>query len=182
MAIQMLLPGLGPAPMLSANRTGAGLSTYPHVDSLVLQKQAKEIGRAGELLARSVLTRLGEQCYAAGEEAAFDLLLMRPEAALRVQVKTTSTTRDGVYRFRMQKGYRGAPAGVRLYAPGDYDLAALVILPHDAVLFTAEKREVHMVPCQRVEALRARPYASLHQALRDLGLAAPGGEAAIARH
>ena len=182
MAIQMLLPGLDPAPMLSTRRSRADLSTYPHVDPMVLQTQAKEIGRAGELLAHSVLIRLGEQCYTAGEEAAFDLLLMRPEAALRVQVKTTTNARDGVYRFRMQKGYRGNPAGVRLYAPGDYDLAALVILPHDAVLFTAAKQEIHMVPCRSVGALRARPYASLQQALQDLGLPVSPHHAAIARH
>ncbi len=182
MAIQMLLPGLDLAPMLATDPRSANLSTYPHVDPLVLQTQAKEIGRAGELLAHSVLTRLGAQCYAAGEEAAFDLLLMRPEAALRVQVKTTTNARDGVYRFRMQKGYRGNPSGVRLYAPGDYDLAALVILPHDAVMFTAAKQELHAISCQRIAGLRARPYASLHQALRDLGILPQGTKAAAGRH
>ena len=170
MSHQMLLPGLDLARVPAQGRNTCGLATYPDVDPKVLQNQAKEIGRAGELLVHSVLTRLGERCYPASEDTQFDLLLMRPEAALRVQVKTITNPRNGLYRVRMQKGYRCNPAGVRLYAPDDYDLAALVILPHDAVMFTAAKRDVHTIPCQRIAGLRARPYASLHQALHDLGI------------
>lgn len=66
------------------------------------------------------------------------------------------------------------PAGGSPLCPGDYDLAALVILPHDTVLFTAVKQEIHRVPCRSVEGLRAHPYASLQQALGDPGLPSRG--------
>ena len=171
MAIQMLLPGFD----LGADRFPPGaageLAGYPRVAPPVLSRHAKEIGRAGELLVQSALTRLGERCYVAGEDASFDLLLMRAEAALRMQVKTTTNPTTRGYRFQMQRGYRGSPDGVRGYAPEDYDLAALVILPHDAVFFTAARASTHLVPCASVAALRRAPGASLAAALGDLGLA-----------
>ena len=148
--------------------TDSDLATYPHVATSVLSRRAKQIGRAGELLVLSVLTRLGERCYAAGDDEAFDVLLLRCEAALRLQVKTTTYPTAGGYRFRMRRGYRGNPDGVRGYSPGDYDIAALVILTHDAVFFTARCASTHVIPCSLVPALRHAPGASLRNALGDL--------------
>ena len=157
--------------ILSSRRPGddRDLANYPHIATSVLSRRAKEIGRAGELLVLSVLTRLGERSYAAGEYEPFDVLLLHMEVALRMQVKTTTFPTGGSYQFRMRKGYRGNPDGVRAYAPDDYDIAALVILPHDAVFFTARRASTHLIPCSRVPALRQAPGESLRNALHDLG-------------
>lgn len=182
MAVQMMLPGFTQAPGLSLAAPSTDLAAYPDVDPDILQRRAKEIGRAGELLVQSLLTRIGERCYPAAEEEPFDLLLMHPEAALRMQVKTKTNAQNGVYRFRMRRGYRGNPSGVQLYAPDAYDLAALVILPHNAVLFSAGAAETHVITRAQIEALRRNPYRSLHKALGDLGLSVSSSMTSIARN
>lgn len=157
MALQMMLPGFTQAPGLSLAAPSTELAAYPDVDPDILQRRAKEIGRAGELLVQSLLTRVGQRCYPAAEEKAFDLLLMHPEAALRMQVKTKTNPQNGLYRFRMRRGYCGNPNGVQLYAPDAYDLAALVILPHNAVLFSAGAAETHVITRARSKPCAETP-------------------------
>lgn len=78
--------------------------------------------------------------------------------------------------------YRGNPNGVQLYAPDAYDLAALVILPHNAVLFSAGAAETHVIARAQIEGLRRNPYRSLHKALGDLGLSVSSSMTSIARN
>lgn len=178
MTVQPLLPGFE-LPLVQTTTPEADLDHYPHVDTDVLCARAKEIGLAGEQLVLSKLTRLGQTAFQVADHHPFDLLLLRSDHSLRVQIKTTTRPRDGVYRFAMTRGYRGNPMGVRPYGQGDYDIAALVVLPEDCVLFTAEKRPQHQIPVTSIPHLRAAPALSLMEALADLGLTADGGQLSI---
>jgi hypothetical protein len=106
--------------------------------------------------------------------ASSDRLLPLARRTVRLQIKTrTRATDRGGYEFRMQKGYRGNPGGRRPYAPGDFDIAALVALPLNVVLFTAATGSKLAIPRAALDRLAERPLASLDAALRDLDLPAP---------
>ena len=128
------------------------------------------LGQAGELLVLSKLTRLGETVFHAGDGLPYDVLMPRRQMAVRLQVKTTTSPQNGFYRFEMRKGYRNNPQGMRPYRPDYYDIAALVILPLDLVVFTAEKRPAHRIAMRQIPALRGAPRQSLHAAFAALGL------------
>ena len=174
---QMPLPGIDlPVPLVpsatpDADRTA--LQDYPHVPSHVLCQNAKQIGGAGEALFDSLVMRYGLDSLPMPESAAFDRMLLVGNLSVRVQIKTTSVPVGRAYSFTMSKGYRGSPQGVRSYAAGDFDLAACVILPANAVWVTAEKREGYRVDVTAIPGLVADPFASLRRALADLGHA-PG--------
>lgn len=174
MGLQLSLPGLDQRPVPAPDPAGqpASLSGYPDVAPHVLSLRAKALGQAGELLVLSKLTRLGETVFPAGDGMPYDVFMPRLESAVRIQVKTTTRPQGGSYRFEMRKGYRGNPLGTRPYGPDDYDIAALVILPLDVVVFTAEKRATHRIATWEIPALRA-PQASLHAAFAALGLSPP---------
>lgn len=170
MTVQLLLPGLNQGPQPPEMAEGASLATYPDVDPRVLSLRAKALGQAGELLVLSKLTRLGETVFQAGDGVPYDVLMPRLEMTVRIQVKTTTSPQNGFYRFGMRKGYRNNPQGTRPYRPDDYDIAALVVLPLDLVVFTAEKLATHRIAVRQITALRAAPHQSLHAAFAALGL------------
>ena len=68
----------------------------------------------------------------------------------------------------MTRGYRNTGSGLRPYDAADFDIAALVVLPLNAVYFTAEKRNRYTVGQSAIEAAAQHPIDSFEQALADL--------------
>ena len=179
MPIQLLLPGLTPAAPPPPAPPSDDLMMYPEVPSGTLSRHAKLLGRAGEALVDSFLGRWGLLSLPVPECQPFDRLLVIGGTALRAQIKTASVARDGHFNFEVSHGYRGSPTGVRGYAAGSFDLLILVMLPHNAVMFSADLGRRHRIAVTDIPRLQAAPRASLGRALVDLGLDAatcPGGE------
>lgn len=149
------------------------LEAYPHVSARTICRHAKRIGRAGEQLVDSILTRYGDHILAAPEDEPFDRLIRRGDRHVTLQVKTSARAVDGFYKFSMKRGYAGSPKGIRSYEAGDYDIAALVALPENVVLFSADRRESHRIGIDQIQALRAAPRASYLRALEEIGLLEP---------
>ena len=83
---------------------------------------------------------------------------------------------DGAYHFDIKRGYQRGPNGTRAYDRGDFDLLALVGLPHDIVKFTAGWAKSHVIRGHEIPGLRNAPGSSLRQALADLGLSGTSPE------
>lgn len=141
---------------------------YPDVPGPVRSAHAKRLGRAGERLVDSYLERWGFDCCEAPECQPFDRYLMLPERSLRLQIKTTTLPEGSCYRFNMQMGYRPSPQGRRHYDTGSYDLAALVVLPANAVAFTADQRTCHRIPIAELTRFAEDPQRSLLEALEAI--------------
>lgn len=191
---QMFLPGLAPVqPAHPVLRTESALPdvslpalfNYPDVAGTVRSRGAKAIGRAGESLTDAVLFRLGLESFAAGEDAGYDRLIGFNHPATgfvrlaTAQIKTVTQATNGHYRFNMTCGYRGSPQGRRSYPEDAFDIAALVILPRNAVCFTYEKWPVHKIAVSEVTELVARPQDSLLRALRAVFAAKAARSAAL---
>jgi hypothetical protein len=146
----------------------ADLEHYPEVPPEALCRRARMIGLAGEALVDSLLLRHGLLPSPVPDGSSSDRLVPLARRSLRLQIKVRTRASGRGYVFRMQKGYRGSPAGCRGYDPGDYDIAALVALPLNTVLFTADRARTLLLPLEEVPRLAARPLASLEAALRDL--------------
>ena len=72
--------------------------------------------------------------FAGGINSPFDLWAEIESEILKIQVKSCSKIRGNKqYVFGTAKGYSG------FYAPGDWDIMALVALPEQAVWFTIRK-------------------------------------------
>lgn len=176
MADQPLLPGIDPAcpvPGAFATPRADTLWQYPNCAALTLKQNAKALGHAGELFVDSVFARLGLHASTVSEGLPYDRLLLVDGEGIRVQVKTTTNTQSGAFRFTATQGYHRSPAGVRPYAEDAFDILALVALPENAVFFTTSKALTHGIPVAQVPMLRARPQITLTQALRSLGHAVP---------
>jgi hypothetical protein len=181
---QLFLPGFEPALPHPARLPRAAprcppLANYPHVSGRLRSVEAKRIGRAGEALVDSTLQRYGFECFEAPEDAPFDRIVGLRDAHEEfrllgtMQVKTTTEAADGFYRFRMSCGFHRSPQGRRSYGAEAFNIAALVILPHNAVFFTAEKAEMHRIAVPELAGLIARPQASLLAALGLPALRSP---------
>lgn len=172
MPVQLPLAGLClPAPAAPISADLADLWAYPDLSTQTLCTHAKLLGHTGECLADSLLCRFGLLTIPLPELSSADRLVLHPARALRLQVKTTSSLRSGAWQFNIQKGYGHAPAGIRPYEAGAFDLLALVVLPENVVRFTAELRPRHRIARAEIATLRADPRASLEEALLTLGLA-----------
>lgn len=176
MSVQLTLPFF-PPPVPCATAPAAPrqpalqLIDYPAVTGETLCHHAKIIGAAGEALVDSLLMRRGLISLPVPETGTFDRLVLIDGRSLRLQIKTTTHAVGGVYGFAMKKGYRGSPQGSRAYEATDYDLAALVILPENIAVFSAEKRGTHRISQRSVGAIRHAPCTSLETALLHLGIA-----------
>ncbi|WP_071795133.1 hypothetical protein [Natronohydrobacter thiooxidans] len=148
----------------------ASLLHYPDVSSGVLCENAKTLGHASELLVDSVFARLGIPVASFAEHSPFDRMIWIGSNCLRVQVKGRHRMTDGGYHFDIKRGYQRGPNGTREYDRGDFDVLALVGLPHDIVKFTASWSKSHVIRGHEIPGLRNRPGASLQQALDALGL------------
>lgn len=173
MPFQPDLPGLLTPVIQSPERQNTSLESFPDVSSRTLSHYAKVIGRAGELFVDSLLTRYGELILAVPEDQPFDRLIRRGERVLTLQIKTSARAVGGVFKFAMKKGYSGSTYGIRGYSPEDYDIAALVALPENVVMFSADRRESHRIGVDQIGALRADPRASYLRALEDIGFVSP---------
>lgn len=158
----------------SAPTLSNALEAYPHVSSRTISRYAKRIGRAGEHLVDSILTRYGDHILTAPEDEPFDRLVRRGDRHVTIQVKTSARAVDGFYKFSMKRGYSGSPKGIRSYGAGDYDIAALVALPENVVFFSADRRESYRISLDQIAGLRAHPRASYLCALEEIGLLEPG--------
>lgn len=181
MAVQLSLAGLD-LPRAPANVDAAhSLWDYPHIPGSVVCEHAMLIGSAGEALVDSLLLRHGLLPMHVPGNLTSDRLVYTPGGLVRMQVKTCSMPRDGVYSFHVGKGYRNTPQGVRAYGPDDFDVLALVCLADNAVFFTHELRPDFRIPVSAIPSLRAAPRASLEEALINIGIDLTGdaSEAAV---
>ena len=147
---------------------------YPDVTPDVLCRHARAIGQAGEALVDSLLLRHGLVTAHLPDGNCADRLLLLPNRSLKLQVKTRTSPGSRGYVFRMQKGFRASGDGCRPYDVGDYDIAALVALPINAVMFTSDQGATLRIPHERIPQISADPLCSLASALADLdAVAAP---------
>lgn len=168
---QFLLPGFHPpAPPAEFRDARIALRDYPDIPSHVMCRYGKQLGSAGELLFDSIMMRLGERSIECGEHEPFDRILWLPAGLVRVQIKTRHTITGDGYVFDIKKGYNRGPTGTKPYRTNEFDLLALVVLPENAVRFTAEWRGRHKIRLCEIPRLRARPAESLMEAFEHLGL------------
>ena len=162
MSSQLVLPGLFSPLSPSLNQVSGfpALVDYPHVSGRVRAQEAKRIGAAGERLVDSYLIRWGFHPFEAPESEPFDRLFLVSDHLLRMQVKTVTYPKGRAYLFPMEQGHTKCVGGRHKYAHGAFDIAALVILPEDAIYFTSEMRGIHRVAISELPHLRARPQAS----------------------
>lgn len=180
---QLFLPGFAPAPgpdtplLLNGRASGLPLPplfNYPLLAGALRSTHAKCIGRAGECLLDSLLIRFGFESFSPGENLGFDRLVALDVGGrdlvnlARIQIKTVTFAKGGFYTFNLACGYRGSPAGRRSYHAEAFDIAACVILPKNAIFFSAEKRPRYAIHVSEVEVLQSRPQASLLHALRQV--------------
>ena len=148
------------------------LAHYPDVTPDVLCRHARAIGQAGEALVDSLLLRHGLVTAHLPDGNCADRLLLLSDRSLKLQIKTRTSPGSRGYVFRMQKGFRASGGGCRPYEAGDYDIAALVALPINAVMFTADQSATLTIPHGCLPKISADPLCSLASALSDLDAAA----------
>lgn len=176
MTFQPLLPGLLPRPPLCLPPGSHQLWSFPDLSREERCRHAKVLGLAGECLVDSILLRYGLSMMRLPEFTAVDRLILHPEQILRLQVKTTTVRQNGDWYFNAHHGYGRSPQGLRPYAPDAFDLLALVVLPENAVCFTAERKARHRIRDAELSRLKQDPRLSLEAAFWSLGLSVPGPE------
>lgn len=144
------------------------LNTYPAVESAAVCRHARVIGLAGEYLVDSILLRHGLLPASLPDSASADRLIPLSNRSIRLQIKTRTTPELKGYRFQMRKGYRGSPSGCRNYDDGDFDIAAVVALPLNVVMFSSARTSTILLPFSAVSRLRQDPLDSLDLALEAL--------------
>ncbi|WP_143710492.1 hypothetical protein [Tabrizicola sp. TH137] len=136
------------------------LRGFPEICHSVRSANAKFIGAAGEFLVDSVLTRHGLRVWTAPDLHCADRLLDLSGHALLLQIKTITAPTDGVCSFSMQRG-NGRTGGQRPYSANAFDIAALVILSHNAVKFMPNFGRSFRILESELPALIADPIESL---------------------
>jgi hypothetical protein len=178
--MQLLLPGItAPTRPAEARDARVALAAYPDTPTFELCRYAKVLGRAGEQLVDSMMTRFGERAYPADEHERHDRLLLLPDGTpLRMQIKTRhAQAENGDYVFNLhQRSERGC-TGRGPYQPEDFDILAMVVLSENVVRFTADWHRRQVIRGCEIAELRRNPRASLDAALARLGhvAAIPGG-------
>jgi len=145
-----------------------GLCQFPQIEGRVASRHARALGLAGERLVESILLRHGLFPAAMPDGSSSDLIFPLASMSVRLQIKTTTRRGPHGYTFNMTKGYRFSPNGCRRYAEGDYDIAAVVALPINTVMFTACQNATLLMPYKRIPFFQAHPLASLETALTEL--------------
>jgi hypothetical protein len=144
------------------------LAGFPHIDSMIVSRRARLLGLAGEALVDCMLLRFGLFPSTMPEGAPSDRIITFAQRSIHLQIKGSAKPCTRGYVFRMQKGYRGSPGGRRPYVAGDFDIAALVALPENAVMFSASLSPTILMRFEDIAQLKRNPLASLDQALGDL--------------
>lgn len=172
MTIQPTLPGLllpVPRPTTTPARPDLGeLRDFPQISSTAKTVFAKRLGTAAEQLCDSILNRCGIDTIPMAEFSAYDRVIRIDTRELRLQIKTRLSAWSGRFEFRVAHGNPRHASGVRAYADDAFDLVALVVLHENVVKFSASKAQRQCVALSEVAGLRARPFASLDAALRNL--------------
>ena len=171
------LPGFGPQhDAIEIDDAGHDLEHYPDVRSELIMSHAKTIGLSGELFVDSLLIRHGLTVLPVPESMPFDRLICIDDRHVKIQIKTTTRSRNGYYLFNLQKGHYRSRRGVQRYASDDYDVAALVILPENVAFFSSDYRSGHRIAVREVAFLRANPLASFRRAIDTVLATAPPGQ------
>lgn len=175
MTNQLFLPGFASEPTKpSLNLPSGGcnvpqLAQFPDVASTVLSLKAKELSIAGERFVDSTVFRYGFRTVDVAENEPFDRLLFAHTMALRTQIKTKiNPNAAGDYVFSICKGSARNKTGRTLYDQDDFDLLALVILPKNAVFFTAAKDRTITIPGRLIPFLVETPQLTLFHAVDDI--------------
>lgn len=108
---------------------------FPHVSPRARRANSKFIGAAGEYFVDSLLMRHGIPVWTAPDMHPADRLIEVEGQAIRLQIKTISAPVNGVCAFLMQHGNARVGKGIRAYRHDAFDIAALVVLSHNAVKF-----------------------------------------------
>lgn len=141
---------------------------YPKLSAEELRSSAVQIGISGECLVKSILTRHGVPCYFGGDHLGSDIRIPSFIGDISVRVKTTTAPRLGYYRFFMRRGNPRTKAGVRAYDSAELAIAALVILPLNAVCFTSDLSVGQSIHTSEVPCLLENPKATFINALAAL--------------
>lgn len=173
MSFQPILTGLTLCPPPKPTQHSEGLWNFPDISPKDRQLHARALGQAGEALCDSVLLRFGLLPMLPPEHLPFDRLLTAGDLTARVQIKTAAVPTAGTWSFSMKRGYQGSPSGTRAYQPGDFDIAALVCLSENSVIFTTQTGPWFRFSQAEVTAAARDPRATLAQSLADLGLSPP---------
>lgn len=138
---------------------------FPHVWPSVRSDYAKFLGAAGESLVDSVLLRRGLPVWTAPDLHRADRLIEAEGFAIALQIKTVTMPVAGFCTFSMQRGNARA-GGVRPYGRDAFDIAALVVLSHNAVKFVPNTGRSFRVSEAELPDLQENPWASLEFSLR----------------
>lgn len=173
MSFQPTLTGLHLCPTPQPATSPQVLWNFPDISPEARQRHARALGQAGEALCDSLLLRYGLLPMVPPDHLPFDRLLTAGDLTARVQIKTTAVPTNGIWSFSLKKGYQGSPGGTRAYAPGDFDIAALVCLSENSIIFTTQAGPWFRFSQAEVAAAARDPRATLEQSLNDLGLSPP---------
>ena len=136
------------------------LRRFPDICHDVRSANAKFIGAAGEFLVDSILTRHGIRVWTAPDLHCADRLIDLARHSLLIQIKTVSSPSNGVCNFSMQHG-NGRSGSQRPYSTDAFDIAALVVLSHNAVKFMPNFGRSFRIYEAELPALLADPIESL---------------------
>ena len=117
----------------TVNRSQLNRSRAHPVAGAVRVSQEMEIGRAGEYLVLADLLLNGWVAYPTSQGVPYDVVVDIGERIIRVQVKSTLTSKSGasmkrgspLYLFNIRRAGKG---GKRRYGKDDFDVFALVAL------------------------------------------------------
>lgn len=136
------------------------LRRFPDICHNVRSANAKFIGAAGEFLVDSILARHGIRVWTAPDLHCADRLIDLARHSFLIQVKTVSSPSKGVCSFSMQQG-NGRAGSQRAYSTNAFDIAALVVLSHNAVKFMPNFGRSFRIYEAELPALVADPIESL---------------------
>jgi hypothetical protein len=110
---------------------------FPNLGPAVSCGAGRLIGQIGELIVQEQLLSWGYRCFAAPDDAPYDLVLDVFGRLVRVQVKATGTSRPERTEFatHVRRGNTATGIGTFAYHNGDFDMLAVVLIPHRQVRF-----------------------------------------------
>lgn len=144
------------------------LWSYPAVSSHDRRMNAVLIGKSGEHLVNSILLRHGIVGYYGGDFSGCDLRIRSPIGDISIRIKTITQRRGEYYYFSMRRGSVHLKGGVREYDHSELAIAALVVLPLNAVRFTADLSLSPSIHVSEINRLICRPQESLGKAIAQL--------------
>lgn len=143
---------------------------FPALAGDAASRYGKHVGLLGEYLVAARLMSWGYGAALVGDNHPYDIITEVGHHNVRIQVKSRLAGGGDVWNFSLtHNGGQGA-AGAGRYAPGDFDLAALVIVPFGHIVFTRSRgKEIQVrLPAGRIlDADHERNQFEAH--LREIG-------------